>query len=803
MKRFVCLLMTLIMVLGLFPTAALATGTSEPQDLPERISADTVWSYLDDGTDPAGDSAAADYDRTSWTTADFDDNDWKTAAGPFGSKRGAAELETGYTANTVLNGCDGSNDTPAYFFRTTFTIGSLDGVTQLVGTLQHDDGVIVYINGNRVAAFDDVARDESGDSLGKAMDANLQYGGANGGTPKTNTFAVTDLTILKEGENTIAVELHQGRKTSSDVWFSMTDLHLSDEEVVVPPAQTDISLSMGADESQMNFTWQSALSEGTIKAAKYADLVNGTMPKTAQVISAAVTAANESGMYSCKATVTGLEPDTLYAYQLTNGGEESEIYTFTTGDSDAFSFAYVGDPQIGASGSVASDTDGWDDTLNIVAENEQFSDVSFMLSAGDQVNSASSETQYDGYLNHDALLNLPVATVIGNHDASSDAYGEHFNVANESTEYGASTQAGGDSYFVYNNVLFLVLNSNDASAAEHKEFMETAIEATKDQDIQWKVVTFHHSIFTVASHSSDSYITDPNGFKNTMAPIFKELDIDVVLQGHDHVYCRTYMMDGLTPITESDKYEYGNGADQAPTAVNDPDGILYVTANSGSGSKTYDIKTNVEFPFSAVDNQEHVPNVSKIDVSENQFTITTYRTTDMSVVDTFTIKRDGGDSTIDQTNISLSMGADESQMNLTWYANVDGEGTLKVAKQSELVNGAMPADAESISVSGGAVNKEGYFNYQTTMTGLESNTTYAYQLINANKQSKVYTFTTGGSGAFSFAYVGDPQIGAGSLLDKGISGWKKTLGIIDTNEIFADASFMLSAGPGQQGRERK
>ena len=99
MKRFVCLLMTLIMVLGLFPTAALATETSrQAQDLPECISADTVWSYLDDGTDPAGDPTAEGYNRTSWTAAAFDDSAWKTAKGSFGAKKGAINsLEGGYT----------------------------------------------------------------------------------------------------------------------------------------------------------------------------------------------------------------------------------------------------------------------------------------------------------------------------------------------------------------------------------------------------------------------------------------------------------------------------------------------------------------------------------------------------------------------------------------------------------------------------------------------------------------------------------------------------------------------------------
>ena len=96
MKRFLCLLMTLIMVLGLFPTAALAAGNEgETQTLPESISTDTVWFYLDDGTDPAGNPEEDGYNRTSWTAADFDDSEWETAYGSFGAKNG--ETYTGAT----------------------------------------------------------------------------------------------------------------------------------------------------------------------------------------------------------------------------------------------------------------------------------------------------------------------------------------------------------------------------------------------------------------------------------------------------------------------------------------------------------------------------------------------------------------------------------------------------------------------------------------------------------------------------------------------------------------------------------
>ena len=669
------------------------------------IDSDTVWSYLDDNTDPAGDSSAEGYDRTSWTAETFDDSAWATAAGPFGSKKGAANYSSTRIANTILAGCDGKNDTPAYFFRATFTIDALGCYTKLVGSLEYDDGVIVYINGQRIAAGYDNACDASGNSLGHGFDANLQYGGSNQG-PDTLEIALTDLSILHEGENTIAVELHNGRATSSDVWFSMPELKLSVEE---PEAarQTNISLSMGADETQVNFTWYANVpGNGTLTLAKEADLVTAAMPAGAQTFSAAGKESNKTGSYSYQTVVTGLEPGTVYAYQLTNGDAVSEIYTFTSDDGDdTFSFAYVGDPQIGAGSSVPSDTDGWAHTLSLIGMDENFSDTSFLLSAGDQVNTASDEEQYVGYLEHDELTGLPVATVIGNHDSGSIAYDEHFNVPNESSVYG-TTNAGGDYYFVYNHVLFLILNSNDTSAAEHRAFMEAAIAATAGQDITWKVVSFHHSVYTVASHSSDSYITSETGFKNTMVPILDELGIDVVLQGHDHVYCRTYMMDVFTPITESDKYIYGNGTDAAPTAVTDPDGILYITANSGSGSKTYNI-VNAEFPFSAVQNQEHIPNVSKVTVSDTEFTITTYRTTDMTVVDSFTIYRTNSyTEPTEPTGYKVTFAADE-------HATVDVYYTQDYSAADETnVTTAVARDSDSgeIDISG-----DGQVNFKVTV----------------------------------------------------------------------------------------
>ncbi len=485
----------------------------------------------------------------------------------------------------------------------------------------YDDAATVYVNGVKIAGFDD-----------DSITGNLQYGGSNAGDPKTGTISTSDpaaLAAVKDGKNVIAVELHQGRSSSSDIYFDMPTLTFETTVSVPVYTQKNISWTVGKDASEINVTWYADVDgTGTLLVAKNSEVSGNEMPADAKSFTANGTASNKSGYYNYQTTATGLSADTTYAYQLVNGETKSEIRSFTTGGTGAFSFAAAGDPQIGASGSSVNDTDGWEKTLKLISGNSAFDGVDFLLSAGDQVNTASNEDQYDGYLEHDTLLDLPTATVVGNHDSGSAAYDQHFNNPNESS-YG-TTAAGGDYYFVYNHVLFLALNSNNISTAEHKAFMEQAMQATAGQDITWKVVVFHHSIYSVASHSLESGILTR---REELVPVFKDLDIDVVLMGHDHVYCRTYMMDGLDPMTDASIY---NDADYS--SITNPTGILYVTLNSASGSKFYTIK-NASFPYSRVMNQENVPNISRVDVSDSQFKVTTYRTSDMSVVDSFAINK--------------------------------------------------------------------------------------------------------------------------------------------------------------------
>ncbi len=558
------------------------------------VDENTVWNYLDDGTDPS----AGDSNRHSWALTSFDDSGWKSAAGKFGSKNGAlSDLGSGYIPTVLLNlyiNGSAAPTVPTYFFRTTVTLDA-DAIGTINGTIYYDDSAIVYINGVQVAGFD-------ADSL----TTNLSYGGSAGKAPLKGEFTA-DASLLKAGENTIAVEVHNVNNTSSDIWFSVEEISIDPSGVM--QKEKNIALTMGADETQRNITWYGPYGSSAA-SVQYAVKNGAEFPTTYSTATATVASSRDQGYNYCKATLTNLAADTEYVYRLVNGNTVSAIHTFSTAPEGDFNFIFLSDPQIGASAtanttqSAINDAAAWKETLDIALNN--FPDSHFVMSAGDQVNSGSIEEQYNYFFSPD-LSSLSMAVVMGNHDASAN-YNEHFNNAN-TTNYGKYGSVGSDYWYVYNDVLFLNLNTMAQSTAEHKAFMEEVLR--QNPHVLWRVVVFHHSIYSVASHSTDD---DIRTRRTELAPIFAELGIDVVLMGHDHTYTRTYIMDALTPDTAT-----------GGSSVTDPNGVLYVTAHSATGSKYYSL-VSPNAAYAAVINSDKVPAYSNVEVTSTSFKITTYQT---------------------------------------------------------------------------------------------------------------------------------------------------------------------------------
>ena len=634
--------------------------TTKIGDSAQLISTATTWKYLDNNVDPGTET-----DRYAWTKADYNNSEWKSEAGKFGAKKGKLEdLGDGFVPtvllNQYINGVNG-DDIPAFFFRTTVNISNLDDFSSLSGKLYYDDAAIVYINGVKVASFDEP---EGG------FESNMSYGGSNASNPKEGVISLTKeqlKDVIKTGQNTIAVELHQGRASSSDIYFEFNNLQVDYGQEETTVEQKALNLTIGEDETKMNLTWYANTNtSGTVQLAKAGAMINGEFPSQFTTVEATNNQANDKGFYYNQATLANLEENTKYVYRVVNGDQVSKIYDFTTKDFDgSYNFIFAGDPQIGASGSASKDTEGWDKTLS---DSINKFNPNFILSAGDQVNTASDENQYSGYLDHEELTSVPQATTIGNHDSSSNAYTQHFNLPNETAK--GETAAGTDYWYVYNNTLFMNINTNNTSTAEHKAFMKEAIK--ENQDVRWKVVVFHHSVYSVASHSVESSILKR---REELTPVFDDLGIDVVLMGHDHVYVRSNMMKGMKVSQETKDL----------TSVTDPEGILYLTANSASGSKYYDIKTNISTDFVAKMDQSKQRSISNIEVSENSFKVTTYlynsNDNQWSTLDEFTINK-----SVETNNQEITLVPEETANDIRVVApvgTVEKNSTLSAVEVNE------------------------------------------------------------------------------------------------------------------------
>lgn len=660
----------------------------------ELLNERTEWSYLDDGTAPAHDLDTF----SDWAKPGFDDSDWKTGRSSFGTRQ---------SADTVLQQHEPDTDEnlAAYFFRTEFTVdaASLHHSVDVTGSLTLSDAAIVYINGQRVDAFnadqlelptegDAPNMAHSGSVLDAPLEAELQFDGQ----------------LLNEGENTIAVQVHQAAADGAGAFFSMESLNLNiepgnadepdtsdatDESApATDPApaqdsatsdQNAILLQMGADPSERRLSWltDSGVDEWVqLAAGEYA-----TMPDIAQTF-AAIQQANSAhrGQQYVHATLTDLTPGT-YSYRVgSDEGGWSDLEHFRVYPNDVnHTFTFMGDAQLGSSRNLERDAAGWQAALD--ASDELFPASQFMLSAGDQVETyTGNPDEYLAYIAPQQMRTQPSAATLGNHDINllgtrpQALYGQHFNQPNMA-DYDTT---GGTYWFKYNDVLHLNISTEYRNWGDHRAFLESIIEE-HGADAHWTMLTFHRPLYSVANHSTSG---TTNAIRNGLGPIVNELDIDLVLTGHDHSYSRSFLIDAqgqqVDPATSEVVVDAAGEVIDAPEPTEDlnlgyagressprlddgthirltpeQDETLFVTASSSSGSKFYDMRRANEYRDGfqpRFRDQQYEQNITGVEVEQCTITTNTVEL-DGTVVDKVELLRDhtapvitASDTTVEQ-----------------------------------------------------------------------------------------------------------------------------------------------------------
>lgn len=157
----------------------------------QLINMGSTWSYSDTGTDLG----------ISWNSVEYDDSSWKSG-----------EAEMGYgdgDEKTILSyGASSSDKHPTYYFRKMLDVTDQEKIQKLTMRVKYDDGAVVYVNGVEVQRL------------------NMRVGSINYSTYAATTSSGTidfdvDPKLFVNGSNCIAVEVHQGNATSSDVSFDL------------------------------------------------------------------------------------------------------------------------------------------------------------------------------------------------------------------------------------------------------------------------------------------------------------------------------------------------------------------------------------------------------------------------------------------------------------------------------------------------------------------------------------------------------------------------------------------------------
>jgi len=378
-----------------------------------------------------------------------------------------------------------------------------------------------------------------------------------------------------------------------------------------------LGLTPGKDTTEINLNWYSSGAQAD--KVTQVRFIKGTLIAGDKLIEKTGTVdAASTGYTQHKVTVTGLKPGSSYQYAVSSDGTNwSDAYDFKVpAATGAFKFAVVADPQLtdittNNQGKVDKDsrypaidvttTAGWVETMQkIIAKG-----VSFIASGGDQVDKSSGEeAEYTNFFAPPGLRNLPFAPVSGNHDNHLH-FNYHYNLPNAKAfaNETVATEAGRNYFYLYNNILFVVLNtapypgSTSAAQPNVERFDQTltAAKAAYAGKYDWLIVQHHKSTASVADHLADKdiqYYVEA-GFEKVMS----DHRVDFVLAGHDHVYARSYPLEGKDGGKVSVPDKSANVEGKAPNTYTNPGKPIYLTFTTGSGLKYYAVSSDPTFNY--------------------------------------------------------------------------------------------------------------------------------------------------------------------------------------------------------------
>ncbi len=171
-------------------------GPDPNPDPATLVAAGSSWRYLDNGSNQG----------TAWRASGFNDGAWA---------QGAAQLGygDGDEATVVSYGPNASQKYLTTYFRRTFSANpaTLGTVTL---NLVRDDGAVVYLNGTEIV--------RSNMPSGTITSSSYALTGQDGAAERQWYTYTVPVSAFVNGTNTLAVEVHQNYRSSSDISFDLS-----------------------------------------------------------------------------------------------------------------------------------------------------------------------------------------------------------------------------------------------------------------------------------------------------------------------------------------------------------------------------------------------------------------------------------------------------------------------------------------------------------------------------------------------------------------------------------------------------
>ena len=232
-----------------FSALLVSASSTNPPTTTTLIARESLWRYWDN----------ADAPGPLWKTATFADAGWplKPAQFGYGENDEATWVAPGDSPRITT-----------HYFRHKFHVARAADFTNLLAEVLRDDGVVVHINGHEVFRM----------NLPLAQINHFTYAVAQVTGTNENFYFPTNFSssALVNGENTIAVELHQ-TESPTDASFDMSLAGIGPRRIEQPPT----SLSAERSANAVTLHWEgtdSVLEQLQLPAGSWEPLTNAVSP---------------------------------------------------------------------------------------------------------------------------------------------------------------------------------------------------------------------------------------------------------------------------------------------------------------------------------------------------------------------------------------------------------------------------------------------------------------------------------------------------------------------------------------------